>query len=143
MKNYEVMSYGSLSTLVDNSYTLPDSGKIIPGKMFANDFIDLSGCEISFNAFTPGQFIPFDHKHINHEETFIFLSGSGEFEVDGERFKVKEGSVINVQPEAVRNVCNSSKDTILQFIVVQTKKDSMNSIKLTQDGIGVSSRDSW
>ncbi len=142
-KNYELTQAGNLDQLQNNSYLLPDSGKTIPGKMFLNDAIKLTGCEISFNAFLPGQFVPFNHKHTNYEETYIFLSGEGECEIDGELVKVSEGSVINMQPEAVRNVCNTSKDTILNFIVIQTVKDSMNSSVLTQDGIGVSSREAW
>ena len=143
MKNYELTQVGNLDQLQNKSFLLPDSGKTIPGKMFVNDAIQLSGCEISFNAFLPGQFVPFNHKHIKHEETFIFLSGEGECEIDGEVIKVGEGSVINMQPEAVRNVCNTSKDSILNFIVIQTVKDSMNSSVLTQDGIGISSRETW
>jgi len=142
-KNYELTNIGKLENVINHSFLLPDSQKTIFGKMFLNDDITLSGCEISFNAFTPGQFVPFNHKHTKHEETYIFLGGSGEFEVDGETIEVKEGSVINLQPEAIRNICNTSKDTILQFIVIQTKKDSMNSVKLTQDGVGVSPRGSW
>jgi len=142
-KNYEITDIGTLDTLKDNSYILPDSKKTITGKMFLNDFVKLTGCEISFNAFIPGQFVPFDHKHIDNEETFIFLSGHGECEVDGEKIEVHEGSVINMQPNAVRNLCNTSADSILTFIVIQTKKDSMNSVELTKDGIGVAERTEW
>ena len=142
-KNFDICQTGKLDTLINNKYILPDSKKTILGKMFINEFINLSGCEISFNAFAPGQFVPFNHKHIQNEETFIFLSGCGECEIDGEKIKVEEGSVINMQPNAIRNVCNTSKDTVLNFIVIQTKKDSMNSVSLTEDGIGVSNRTSW
>jgi len=142
-KNFNIHQIGKMDTLINNQYVLPDSKKTIFGKMFLNEFMNLSGCEISFNAFGPGQFIPFNHNHIANEETFIFLSGFGECEIDGEKVKVKEGSVINMQPNAVRNVCNTSKDTILNFIVIQTKKNSMNSVQLTKDGIGVSDRPYW
>jgi len=142
-KNFDIHEIGKFETLIDNKYILPDSKKTIFGKMFINEFMNLSGCEISFNAFKPGQFIPFNHNHIENEETFIFLSGFGECEVDGEKIQVEEGSVINMQPNAIRNVCNTSKDMVLNFIVIQTKRNSMNSVKLTEDGIGVSNRTSW
>ena len=142
-RNFDIHQLGKMETLIENKYILPDSKKTIFGKMFVNEFMELSGCEISFNAFAPGQFIPFNHKHINNEETFIFLSGFGECEIDGEKIKVEEGSIINMQANAIRNVCNTSKDCALNFIVIQTKKDSMNSIELTKDGIGVSNRDIW
>lgn len=96
-----------------------------------------------FNAFLPGELVPFDHKHIENEETYIFLSGEGKCEVDGERIEVGEGSVINMQANAVRNIYNISESEILNFIVIQTKKDSMKSEYLTQDGIDVASRQRW
>ncbi len=142
-ENYDFTDIGTLDTLKNNRYVLPDSKKTIPGKMFLNDLLSLTGCEISLNAFTPGQFVPFDHKHIEHEETFIFLGGHGECEVDGEKIAVHEGSVLHMRPNAVRNLCNTSKDSILTFIVIQTKKESMNSVKLTHDGIGVTERTAW
>jgi len=142
-KNYEFADIGTFATLKNNSYVLPDSKKTIPGKMFLNDLLKLTGCEISFNAFTSGQFVPFDHKHIENEETFIFLSGHGECEVDGEKIEVHEGSVVHIHPNAIRNLCNTSKDSILTFIVIQTKKESMNSVELTKDGIGVIERTKW
>ncbi len=141
--SYELVNIGQLDNIINHSFTLPDSKKTIFGKMFLNDDITLTGSEISFNAFRPGQFIPFDHKHTHYEEIYIFLSGSGECEIDGKKIPVKEGSIINIQPEAVRNVCNTSSDIELRFIVIQTKKDSMNSEKLTHDGVGVSQRDQW
>lgn len=80
---------------------------------------------------------------IKNEELFIILNGIGEFEIDGNKISIKEGSVIKVNPDAVRNICNTSEDTNLLFIVIQTVKDSINSTKPTQDGIGASERIQW
>ena len=141
--NYEFINIGKLSNLTNKQYILPDSNKVLDGKIFLNEFIKLSGSEISLNSFVPGQFFPFNHKHQKNEELFIILSGIGEFEIDGNKIPIKEGSIINVDPHAIRNICNTSTDMNLQFIVIQTVKDSMNSTKPTQDGIGVSERMEW
>ncbi|MDD3597649.1 cupin domain-containing protein [Sulfuricurvum sp.] len=141
--NYEFANIGKLADLTKMQYILPDSKKVLDGKIFLNELINLSGSEISLNSFVPGQFLPFNHKHKKNEELFIILSGIGEFEIDGNKISIKEGSVIKVNPDAARNICNTSKDINLQFIVIQTVKDSMNSTKPTQDGIGVSERIEW
>jgi mannose-6-phosphate isomerase-like protein (cupin superfamily) len=142
-RNYEFANVGKLEDITNKQYILPDSKKVLDGKIFLNELMKLSGSEISLNSFMPGQFFPFNHKHNKNEEVFIVLSGVGEFEIDGYKIPIEEGSVIKVDPDAVRNICNTSIDTNLQFIVIQTVKDSMNSIKPTQDGIGVSERIEW
>jgi mannose-6-phosphate isomerase-like protein (cupin superfamily) len=141
--NYEFANIGKLEDLTNKQYILPDSKKVLDGKIFLNELMKLSGSEISLNSFVPKQFFPFNHKHKKNEELFIILSGIGEFEIDGNKISIKEGSVIKVNPDAVRNICNTSEDTNLLFIVIQTVKDSMNSTKPTQDGIGVSERMQW
>lgn len=142
-KNYEFVDFGKIEDIKSKQYILPDSKKVINGKIFLNDSINLSGSEISFNVFIPGEFLPFDHKHSKNEETYIVLGGIGEMEIDGEKIEIKEGSVINVEPNASRNICNTSSDTELVFIVIQSIKDSMNSVKRTSDGIGVCERTKW
>lgn len=141
--NYEFANIGKLANLTKMQYILPDSKKVLDGKIFLNELMKLSGSEISLNSFVPGQFFPFNHKHNKNEEVFIILSGIGEFEIDGNKMPIEEGSVIKVDPDAIRNICNTSIDTNLQFIVIQTVKGSMNSTKPTQDGIGVSERTEW
>jgi mannose-6-phosphate isomerase-like protein (cupin superfamily) len=141
--NYEFVNIGKLEAIKNKQYILPDSKKVLDGKIFLNELMKLSGSEISFNSFMPGQFFPFNHKHNKNEEVFIILSGVGEFEIDGYKMPIEEGSVIKVNPDALRNICNTSIDTNLQFIVIQTVKNSMNSTKPTQDGIGVSERIEW
>ncbi len=141
--NYEFANIGKLEDIKNKQYILPDSKKVLDGKIFLNELMKLSGSEISLNSFVPGQFFPFNHKHNKNEEIFIILSGVGEFEIDGNKMQIEEGSVIKVEPDAVRNICNTSKDINLQFIVIQAVRDSMNSIKPTQDGIGVSERIEW
>ena len=141
--NYELVDVGLVSSWVNQNYTLPDSGRTIEGKTFINDLIDLSGCEISFNGFKPGQYLPFNHKHTHHEETYIFLSGEGECDIDGEIMAVKEGTVINILPQAIRSLCNTSKDQDLNFIVIQTHQNSMTTTKRTEDGVVTSIRERW
>ncbi len=77
------------------------------GKAFLHDLLGL---------------IPFNHKHIQNEEIYIFLKGEGTMTVDNEVIEVKEGSCVKVLPKAVRTM---ESKTDLQYICVQAKTDSL------------------
>lgn len=135
--NYQKTDIGLLKDLSEYSHILPDSKLEMKGKVFLNDLVGLTGSEISFNAMLPKESMPFYHKHTYNEEVYIILSGIGEFIVDDEVIAVKEGSVIRMNPEAVRSWRNISETENLTFITIQTKANSMDSSKPTSDGVVV------
>ncbi len=45
-----------------------------------------------------------DHTHDDQEEVFLAMRGSGEIEIDGERFPLDESHVARVAPEAKRKI---------------------------------------
>jgi hypothetical protein len=45
-----------------------------------------------------------DHSHDDQEEVFVALRGTGELEVDGERFPLDDDHIARVGPAAVRKV---------------------------------------
>ncbi|MGA2405884.1 MAG: cupin domain-containing protein [Bacteroidales bacterium] len=65
------------------------------------------------------------HSHKNHEEIYIFIKGNGQFQVDGNRFNIMEGSVIRIAPDGRRTWRNNS-DKPLIFMVIQAKNDSLD-----------------
>lgn len=87
---YSAVSVGQLSNLSD--YTLEFSPEVqIPGKVFVGTEVKATGAEVSFQVFEPGSGTPFLHTHKTHEELYIFVKGSGEFQVDGQIFPIAEG----------------------------------------------------
>ena len=81
-ENYSAVNLGSLSGIKD--YVLEFSPEIkIPGKVFGGRAVGATGGEFSFQVFAPGQETGFLHTHKTHEELYFFLSGKGEFQVDG------------------------------------------------------------
>ena len=56
----------------------------------------------------------------------MIISGKGEYEVDGEKIAVSEGTIIRVSPAGVRALRNiSDKDMVMNRInrvLIQTKK---------------------
>lgn len=101
-----------------NDYVLPVApGMEIQGKVFMGQTLQTTGAEISFQSFAPGKETGFLHTHQTHEELYIFVSGKGEFQVDGQVFPVGEGSVVRVDPEGKRSVRNNGTEPLIMICV--------------------------
>ena len=101
-----------------NDYVLPVApGMEIQGKVFMGQTLQTTGAEISFQSFDPGKETGFLHTHQTHEELYIFVSGKGEFQVDGQVFPVGEGSVVRVAPEGKRSVRNNGTEPLIMICV--------------------------
>ena len=114
--HFSALSTGSFSQL--NDYVLPVApGMEIQGKVFMGQTLQTTGAEISFQSFAPGKETGFLHTHQTHEELYIFVSGKGEFQVDGQVFPVGEGSVVRVDPEGKRSVRNNGTEPLIMICV--------------------------
>ena len=114
--HFSALSTGSFSQL--NDYVLPVApGMEIQGKVFMGQTLQTTGAEISFQSFAPGKETGFLHTHQTHEELYIFVSGKGEFQVDGQVFPVGEGSVVRVAPEDKRSVRNNGTEPLIMICV--------------------------
>lgn len=114
--HFSALSTGSFSQL--NDYVLPVApGMEIQGKVFMGQTLQTTGAEISFQSFAPGKETGFLHTHQTHEELYIFVSGKGEFQVDGQVFPVGEGSVVRVAPEGKRSVRNNGTEPLIMICV--------------------------
>ena len=91
--NFSAANIGKLSELNDYVLQLGPDVKI-PGKVFGGAAIGATGGDFSFQVFQPGTETGFLHTHKKHEELYFFLSGQGEFQVDGQVISVGEGSVV-------------------------------------------------
>ena len=114
--HFSALSTGSFGQL--NDYVLPVApGMEIQGKVFMGQTLQTTGAEISFQSFAPGKETGFLHTHQTHEELYIFVSGKGEFQVDGQVFPVGEGSVVRVAPEAKGSVRNNGTEPLIMICV--------------------------
>jgi len=143
--NFTATHLGPLDQLARYRYTipahLPFAGKQVRGKAFLKDVLALTGVEISMNTLPSGAGMPFLHKHREHEEVYLFLSGSGEFMVDGTVFPIAEGSVVRVATDGVRAYRNTGS-TSLQFIVLQVKEGSL-AVGTSDDGVALDKPVQW
>ena len=114
--NFSAVDFGKFNELGD--YLLKLSPEVqIPGKVFGGAAVGATGAEFSFQSFAPGTETGFLHTHKNHEELYFFLSGKGEFQVDGQIFAIGEGSVVRVAPAGVRTVRNTGSEPLVMLCV--------------------------
>ncbi|MBM6735459.1 cupin domain-containing protein [Mediterranea massiliensis] len=115
-KNFSAISVGKLNELGEYVLQLGPDVKI-PGKVFGGAALQATGAEFSFQSFAPGTETGFLHTHKTHEELYFFLSGKGEFQVDGQIFPVAEGSVVRVAPAGLRSVRNKGTEPLVMLCV--------------------------
>lgn len=138
--HYTAVDFGPLSSIKD--YTLQLGPEVtIPGKVFGGQAVDATGGEFSFQSFAPGSETGFLHTHKNHEELYFFLSGKGEFQVDGETFAIGEGSVVRVSPEGRRSVRNNGTEPLL-MLCVQYRRATFTADDAT-DGVILNDKVEW
>ncbi len=139
-ENFSAISVGKLNELSGYVLELGPNVKI-PGKVFGGTALRTTGSEFSFQSFAPGTETGFFHKHKNHEELYFFLSGKGEFQVDGKIFPVAEGSVVRVSPAGLRSVRNNGTEPLV-MLCVQYKGETFTA-EDTQDGVMVDDKVEW
>jgi mannose-6-phosphate isomerase-like protein (cupin superfamily) len=59
------------------------------------------------------------HLHEDGSEFYLFIKGSGEMVIEGEKFKVKAGDFFEVSQGLMHSLNNQHKDT-LEFITLRT-----------------------
>ena len=139
-ENFTAVDFGKLSDIKDYVLTLSPEMKI-PGKVFGGQSVNATGGEFSFQSFAPGQETGFLHTHKNHEELYFFLSGKGEFQVDGKVFPIGEGSVVRVSPSGKRSVRNNGTEPLL-MLCVQYRGNTFTAEDAT-DGVILSENVAW
>lgn len=114
--NFAAVNVGPMASLGEYELALGPDVKI-PGKVFGGSALGATGGEFSFQVFQPGQESGFYHTHKNHEELYFFLSGKGEYQVDGQNIPVAEGSVVRVSPAGKRTVRNTGSEPLVMLCV--------------------------
>ena len=77
----------------------------------------LNNLVLSSTDLKPGQSTR-GHSHPGQEEVYYFVSGTGEMELDGERFTVQGSDVVLIPDGAFHRVHNTQKYSTLYFVCV-------------------------
>lgn len=139
--HYSAVRLGPVCELTRYRVRHPLMDREVPGKVFLHDPLQLTGMEISYGLLPPGASIPFYHKHRENEEVYLFLSGSGEFQVDGEVIPIEEGSAVRIAPQGVRCCRNTSQQPMF-YICIQAQQNSLEHWTLS-DGVPVPGPVTW
>ncbi|MBK9141757.1 MAG: cupin domain-containing protein [Candidatus Melainabacteria bacterium] len=139
--NFTAIHTGPLGEL--DSYTLevPALNRTVKGKLFIKEFLGLTGMQISMNKLPARGAVPFYHKHRENEECYIFVSGHGQMQIDGDTFAVGEGSIVRISTGGNRTLRNTG-DSDLQFICIQARENSLNQDTF-EDGIRDEAAVTW
>ena len=130
---HAVASAGDLASWARFVTVHPVAGPL-EGKVFLKEPLGLSAMEVSLNTTPPGFATAFSHAHKENEELYMFLSGVGEMMLDGETVPVQSGTLVRVEPAAVRAWRNTSTTEPLICVIVQAKAGSLTQWTAT-DGI--------
>lgn len=114
--NFTAANFGKLNELGEYVLELGPDVKI-PGKVFGGTALGATGGDFSLQMFQPGTETGFVHTHKSHEELYFFLRGKGEFQVEGQKFPIEEGSVVRVAPDGKRSVRNNGDQPLIMLCV--------------------------
>ncbi|MDX2023002.1 MAG: cupin domain-containing protein [Deltaproteobacteria bacterium] len=139
-ETFSVVETGATTDWSEAQFEMPRGG-MVPGKQFLQERLGLTGMEISFGAMPPGGGMPFLHRHRKNEELYVFLSGTGQFQVDGNVFDVRQGTAVRVSPAGRRAYRNTGAEPLV-VIVVQAPAFT-NAAATVTDGEGVHEQLVW
>lgn len=139
--NYSAIDLGEFNELMDYTTIHPRLAQEVKGKVFVGEPLKSTGVEISFQLLPPNTSIPFIHKHNKHEEVYIILKGSGQFQVDQHCFSIKEGSIVRIASEGERSLRNNSAAPMI-YMVIQSQAGSLDQ-HLVFDGYRVNRDVVW
>lgn len=142
-ENFAVVDLGVFSELEQFTFAAPEKSLKVEGKVFLKQLLNLTSAELSLNKLPPKKSVPFYHKHRLNEEIYIFIRGSGEFQVNDRIFPISEGTVVRVDPEGERCMRNTSDTEELCWIVIQSRVGSYIDDHTIEDGLGVQKKVNW
>jgi mannose-6-phosphate isomerase-like protein (cupin superfamily) len=141
MSNVSVVHSGPWADLDHREFRPPGFSRGLLGKVFLKEDLGLTAMELSLNKLPPGGQSPFLHRHLEHEELYLFVRGSGQMQVDGAVFEVREGTTVRVAPEGVRAIRNLGGED-LYYVCVQAKEGSLSG-RTISDGRKVEGAVEW
>ena len=124
MATFSRFEVGAMDSWDQGSFLHPRTKLMVAGKRFLREPLQLTGMELSLNRMEAGGAMPFLHRHRQNEELYLFLSGQGEFQVDGEVFPVGPGSAVRISPAGARGWRNTAAEPLI-YVVIQGVEGSM------------------
>ena len=106
-----------------------------------HDKLSLTGCEVSVNNLPAHAEVPFVHYHVQNEEVYIILSGSGLVYMDGEYAEITQGDCFKVEPAVHRSLKAGAQG--LRYLCIQCKEKSLTQFTLGDGKIAEGEKVNW
>jgi mannose-6-phosphate isomerase-like protein (cupin superfamily) len=71
---------------------------------FARAHMDSEHLGVSYFRYAPGQRTPFGHSHLEQEEAYVVVAGSGRMKLDDQVVELRRWDIVRVSPAVVRAI---------------------------------------
>jgi mannose-6-phosphate isomerase-like protein (cupin superfamily) len=82
---------------------------------FARGDLELENSGVSYQRLDPDSRVPFGHKHVEQEELYLVVGGSGRMKLDDEIVELRQWDAVRVSPEVMR--CLESGEDGIEVVV--------------------------
>lgn len=131
-KSSSVVAAGPLAAWGQFKFPRPGGGSV--PKFFLKERLGLTGMEASLNWLPPGGGMPFTHRHERNEELYVFLTGTGEFQLDNEVIPISPGTCVRCDREVNRAWrCTGAEP--MTFLCIQAPAGGYGPGQTTADGV--------
>lgn len=122
--HYQAANFGAPGQWSEFLLAHPRLGDI-PGKMFLQKQLGLTGMEVSLGSLPPGASMPFLHGHKQNEELYLVISGQGEMQVDGTIIPLQAGTALRIAPAGIR-AWRALGAEPMTYLVIQAREGSLD-----------------
>ena len=93
----------TIKNLKDVEDSAPKFG-LSPGleARFARDTLELESSGVSYQRLAPNARVPFGHKHVEQEELYVIVAGSGRIKLDDEVVELRRWDAVRISAETMR-----------------------------------------
>jgi mannose-6-phosphate isomerase-like protein (cupin superfamily) len=129
--SFAVFEAGPLSGWNHFQFQAPNGTNIPKG--FLKNELGLTSMEVSLNWLPPGAGMPFTHQHRRNEELYVFLTGSGEFQIENDVYPIQPGTCVRCDRQ-VNRAWRCTGDEPLTFLCIQAPADGYGPKSTVEDG---------
>ena len=115
---------------VENSAEKFGMGDVLDAR-FVRDDLEATQFGLSLQRLKPNQRLPFGHHHVQQEEVYVIVGGSGRLKLDDEILEVKPLDAIRIAPKVARQA--EADDDGLELLAFGPRHDKDG--ELIEEGI--------
>jgi quercetin dioxygenase-like cupin family protein len=96
---------------------------------FGREALESEQLGFSYQRLAPAFRSPFGHRHVEQEEVYVLLGGSGRIKLDDDVLELRQWDVVRIAPETMR--CLEAGPDGVEFLAFSPRADG-NDAQMTQ-----------